>query len=163
RRADRRARAVALASRVGGRCAAGARGARLRPARPLASRRRDRRPERRLARHARACRLRTAARVCRTTLPRPDVPARKGEAHDQPGPGRTMTATPASPVLLELHARFLAAAVPRLAADSRIVGLAAGGSYVTGTVDEFSDLDLVVAVEPEAHDDVMRERQAIAA
>lgn len=65
--------------------------------------------------------------------------------------------------LPEVPARFLAAALPRLAADPRIVGVAAGGSYVSGNFDEFSDLDLVVAVESEAHDDVMRERQTIAA
>ncbi len=71
--------------------------------------------------------------------------------------------TPTSPVIPEQHARFLAAAVPRLAYDARIVGVAAGGSYVTGNLDEFSDLDLVIAVEPDAHAEVMRERPTIAA
>lgn len=61
------------------------------------------------------------------------------------------------------HAAFLDRALPTLAADPRLVGVAAGGSYLAGTLDEWSDLDLVVAVEPAAYDAVMAERQAIAA
>lgn len=62
-----------------------------------------------------------------------------------------------------LIAAFLEAALPRLAADLRFVGVAAGGSYAAGALDEYSDLDLVVAVEPDAYDQVLAERQAIAA
>lgn len=61
------------------------------------------------------------------------------------------------------HAAFLAAAVPRLAADARLVGVAAGGSYLTGTLDDFSDLDLVIAVAAESYEAVLADRQAIAA
>ena len=61
------------------------------------------------------------------------------------------------------HAAFLDGALPRLAADPRLVGVAAGGSYVSGTLDEFSDLDLVIAVEPAAYDAVLADRHAIAA
>jgi hypothetical protein len=57
----------------------------------------------------------------------------------------------------------LEAAIPRLAADPRLVGVAAGGSYVTDTLDEFSDLDLVIAVDSGAYEAVLAERQAIAA
>jgi Nucleotidyltransferase domain len=67
------------------------------------------------------------------------------------------------PTVPELHAAFLRHALERLSADARLVGLAAGGSYLTGTMDEFSDLDLVVAVEPSAHLQVMEERRPIAA
>ena len=42
----------------------------------------------------------------------------------------------------EPHATFLRNAVARLREDARLVGVAAGGSYLTGTMDEFSDLDL---------------------
>lgn len=47
--------------------------------------------------------------------------------------------------------------------DSRFVGLAVGGSLLTGDVDEFSDLDLVVVVADDAHAAVMADRVAIAA
>jgi predicted nucleotidyltransferase len=63
----------------------------------------------------------------------------------------------------EPHATFLRRAVERLRGDARLVGVAAGGSYLTGTMDEFSDLDLVIAVDPPAYLQVMEERQRIAA
>jgi predicted nucleotidyltransferase len=63
----------------------------------------------------------------------------------------------------DIHASFLRAAMGRLREDARLVGVAAGGSYLTGTMDEFSDIDLVVAVEPAAYREVMEDRHAIAA
>ncbi len=62
----------------------------------------------------------------------------------------------------EPHASFLKNALERLAPDPRIVGVAAGGSYVSQTMDEYSDLDLVIAVEASAYDAVLRERRKIA-
>jgi len=62
-----------------------------------------------------------------------------------------------------LHAAFLKEALPRLQADERIVAVAAGGSFLTGSVDEYSDLDLVIAVSPAAISQVMQERHQIAA
>lgn len=47
--------------------------------------------------------------------------------------------------------------------DTRIVGAAAGGSYASATMDEYSDLDLLVAVEPAALAEVLADRKAIAA
>ena len=44
-----------------------------------------------------------------------------------------------------------------------LVGLAAGGSFRSGRMDEFSDLDLVVVVEPAASEDVRPRRAALAA
>ena len=44
-----------------------------------------------------------------------------------------------------------------------LVGLAAGGSFRTGRMDEFSDLDLVVVVEPSAAERARAGRTAIAA
>ena len=61
-----------------------------------------------------------------------------------------------------LHAAFLKEALPRLQADERIVAVAAGGSFLTGSMDEYSDLDLVVAVSPAAVSQVMQERHQIA-
>jgi len=62
----------------------------------------------------------------------------------------------------EPHAAFLRSGVARLSEDRRLVGVAAGGSYLSRTMDEFSDLDLVIAVEPEAYASVGRERRTIA-
>lgn len=61
------------------------------------------------------------------------------------------------------HAAFLRRAVPRLAAEEGIVGVAAAGSLVTGGVDEFSDVDLVVACEPSAAAEIAARRERIAA
>jgi hypothetical protein len=62
-----------------------------------------------------------------------------------------------------LHAAFVANALPILAADPRIVGVAAAGSTARpAAMDAHSDLDFVVAVEPDAFDAVMRDRVAIA-
>jgi uridine kinase len=61
------------------------------------------------------------------------------------------------------HRAFLEAALPVLRADPRLVGVAAGGSYLTETMDEHSDLDLVIAVEPPQVAAVMAERSRIAA
>jgi predicted nucleotidyltransferase len=44
-----------------------------------------------------------------------------------------------------------------------LVGLAAGGSFRSGRMDEFSDLDLVVVVEPAASHDLRGKRGALAA
>lgn len=69
----------------------------------------------------------------------------------------------ASTDLPEPHAGFLRSAVDRLKQDSRLVGVAAGGSYLTQSIDEFSDLDLVLAIEPAAYESVLTERTEIAA
>lgn len=61
------------------------------------------------------------------------------------------------------HADFLRRAADRLREDPRLVGVAAGGSYLTRTMDEYSDLDLVVAVEPAAYRAVLDDRPRIAA
>lgn len=60
------------------------------------------------------------------------------------------------------HRDFLRRALETLGADPRIVGVAAGGSYLSNTMDEFSDLDLVIAVEPDAHAAVLAAAQSIA-
>jgi predicted nucleotidyltransferase len=65
--------------------------------------------------------------------------------------------------LREPHREFLQRAVDRLQSDPRIVGVAAGGSFLTNSMDEFSDLDLIVAVEPAHQSNVMSERMNVAA
>jgi hypothetical protein len=61
------------------------------------------------------------------------------------------------------HRRFLARANDVLAADARLVGVAAAGSFASDAMDEFSDLDLVIATEVDAHASVMADRRRIAA
>ncbi len=61
------------------------------------------------------------------------------------------------------HAAFLHRAVPRLASDARVIGVAAAGSLAGGQMDEFSDLDLVIGIEPDAVSSMMTARQAVAA
>jgi len=62
----------------------------------------------------------------------------------------------------EPHAAFLKNAIDRLKQDERLVGIAVGESYASGAMDEFSDLDILIAVEPAAYESVLGERQAIA-
>ena len=61
------------------------------------------------------------------------------------------------------HERFLTTAIQTLSRDARFVGIAAGGSFITDTMDEFSDLDLVLVVEPAAYPAILAERSQVAA
>ena len=63
----------------------------------------------------------------------------------------------------EPHRDFLERSIEQLKTDPRIVGIAAGGSFITNSMDEFSDLDFVIAVEPAHQAGVMSERMTIAA
>ncbi|HXF40617.1 MAG TPA: nucleotidyltransferase domain-containing protein [Blastocatellia bacterium] len=64
--------------------------------------------------------------------------------------------------LPESHSGFLDRALAHLTKDSRVAGVAAGGSYLTNSIDEYSDLDLVVFIEPSTYESVMSQRQRIA-
>lgn len=61
------------------------------------------------------------------------------------------------------HQSFIRNALPRLVADSRLVGVAVAGSWAENSMDEFSDLDLIIAVEPEHLAEVMADRHRLAA
>ena len=63
------------------------------------------------------------------------------------------------PAIPELHREFLGAALPRRAADPRLLGVAAGGPLAAGAMDAWSDLDLVVVARPDA--EVARELRAL--
>ncbi|WP_423454106.1 nucleotidyltransferase domain-containing protein [Ottowia sp. VDI28] len=63
----------------------------------------------------------------------------------------------------DAHASFLGRALPTLQADRRIVGVGAAGSFSNGSMDEFSDLDLIIALEPDSTAAMMAERRRIAA
>lgn len=59
-------------------------------------------------------------------------------------------------------AAFLDAALPILEADRRLVGVAAGGSAADGTLDEYSDLDLVLVAAEGCYRNLMAERLELA-
>ena len=62
------------------------------------------------------------------------------------------------------HVRpYVEAVIAAVQADPRVVGLTAGGSAATGTMDEFSDLDLVVVCRDEHHPELLRDAPAFAA
>ena len=61
------------------------------------------------------------------------------------------------------HRTFLERALAAVPGVEGIVGLAAGGSFIAGEMDEFSDLDLVLAVEPSSWPEILDRQQAIAA
>ena len=56
----------------------------------------------------------------------------------------------------KLHQKFLDKAIQIFKNDVRIAGIAAGGSYITNNMDEFSDIDLVIAIEPNNYESVMK-------
>ena len=61
------------------------------------------------------------------------------------------------------HAQVLDLIKTSVARDGRFEGLAAGGSLLTGDLDDYSDLDLVVVVADDHHEAVMERRREIAA
>ena len=61
------------------------------------------------------------------------------------------------------HRRFIERALAVLPEDPRLLGLAAAGSFLTDSMDAFSDLDLIVVTAPGRQDEVLRDRDAIAA
>jgi hypothetical protein len=58
---------------------------------------------------------------------------------------------------------LIAEAIAAAQADPRVVGLAAGGSVVNGTVDEFSDLDLFVVCRDDDHPSIVHDAPVFAA
>lgn len=62
-----------------------------------------------------------------------------------------------------LHRGHLRAVVRHFASDPDLCGLAAGGSFITGAMDDYSDLDLVVVVQPAAWPAVLTRRESLVA
>jgi hypothetical protein len=60
------------------------------------------------------------------------------------------------------HQSFVDQALPKLQQDERILGVGAGGSWVTGQMDEFSDVDLVLVVRDQNISDVVIQGREIA-
>jgi predicted nucleotidyltransferase len=63
--------------------------------------------------------------------------------------------------LPQLHQNFIDNSVSKLKSDNRILGVTVGGSILLGTMDEYSDLDLVIVVKPENYEDIIKERKQI--
>lgn len=59
------------------------------------------------------------------------------------------------------HESLLKKIIKTLSQDERIMAIGASGSYASDTMDEYSDLDLVVAIEPEHFSEVMAQRANI--
>ena len=57
--------------------------------------------------------------------------------------------------------RLLSRIIDTFCADPRVLGIAASGSFVADCMDQFSDLDLVIAIEPHHYQQVMAERFAL--
>lgn len=58
----------------------------------------------------------------------------------------------------KMHSSFIDNAIDTLKQDNRILGVAVGGSYIYKEMDEYSDIDLVIAVEANYYEVVMKER-----
>lgn len=61
----------------------------------------------------------------------------------------------------DLHRRFLDDVLPKIRRDPRVTGVALAGSLADGEPDVYSDVDLVIAVEDAAFDEVMADRMAL--
>jgi len=60
------------------------------------------------------------------------------------------------------HRAFLDRAISKLRADDRLIGLAAGGSFISRNLDEYSDLDLVVISRNDVAPNVLRDGSELA-
>ena len=57
-----------------------------------------------------------------------------------------------------LHSKFLEGVRAAVASDPRLVALLAGGSYIHGGFDQYSDLDFVIVCDDEKYNEVMASR-----
>lgn len=63
---------------------------------------------------------------------------------------------------MKLHLEFVNKAMNFFRADSRILGIAVGGSWISNSMDEYSDIDLVIVVDPKCEQEVLGERLVLA-
>lgn len=59
------------------------------------------------------------------------------------------------------HQNFMDQAISRLQSDPRIVAVLGAGSLITGTMDEYSDIDLIAVSSPESYESVSADRLSI--
>lgn len=62
----------------------------------------------------------------------------------------------------KIHKNFIFNLSEILKKDSRFLGLTIGGSYLTNEMDEYSDVDLILVIDPNNYDKIMNERIQIA-
>ncbi|NEN84818.1 oxalate:formate antiporter [Paenibacillus elgii] len=60
--------------------------------------------------------------------------------------------------MLLRYEHFIETVKMKLIEDHRIIGLLGGGSMITGAMDEYSDLDLIVVYHPDYRDEIMQQR-----
>ncbi len=60
------------------------------------------------------------------------------------------------------HKEFVENLIKKIKDDERFVGILAGGSMINNTMDQFSDLDLILIYEPTFKEDIMMNRLQIA-
>lgn len=60
--------------------------------------------------------------------------------------------------LPETHKQLLMKIISSFSQDPRIVGIGASGSFISNSMDKYSDLDLVVAINPDDYENLMLER-----
>jgi len=63
---------------------------------------------------------------------------------------------------ITVHERFMKRAIEKISQNPRMTALLAGGSMMQGTMDAYSDLDLVIVYNDEYRDEIMEQRIAIA-
>ncbi|WP_245603040.1 nucleotidyltransferase domain-containing protein [Shewanella fidelis] len=59
------------------------------------------------------------------------------------------------------HQQLLEQIIRVFSTDPRVVGIGASGSYASNSMDKYSDLDLVIAIEPAFFEQVMAERLSL--
>lgn len=64
-------------------------------------------------------------------------------------------------MVLAKHKQMIDKVLQFAQSDDRIVGLALGGSYITNSMDEFSDLDFIIVTKTECYENIMNERLRI--
>ncbi|MBD2612801.1 MAG: hypothetical protein FWK04_03820 [Nostoc sp. GBBB01] len=65
-------------------------------------------------------------------------------------------------VVPEPQRELLEQILAKLKTDERLLGVAIAGSYLTGEMDEYSDLDLIIVVDDAHYQQVLQERQLLA-
>jgi predicted nucleotidyltransferase len=65
-------------------------------------------------------------------------------------------------LISEPHQRFLEQITSKLQQDNRLIGVAIGGSYLNGEMDEYSDLDLIVVIDDIHYKQVLNQGQLFA-
>ena len=91
------------------------------------------------------------------------VARRESNPHDcDPALARVLRAPDVSGTLPRLHQAFVEKVRTEVSRDPRLTALLAGGSYIHGGFDRYSDLDFVVVVESGGYPEVMAARRQFA-